>query len=127
MYQGLLFLLAVGTVALITHLIIRNKLNIEKEYIYVSANKIDKYGSIAIIVVCLIGYIWYSIIQFKAYNYSSAYLTEFILLESLILGIFRTYMQWKYNKEAKRYVLFIAGDIYGVIALLGILFVFPLT
>ena len=53
---------------------------------------------------------------------------SFLLLEGFMaLSLFRTYMQWKYNKEAKRYVLFIAGDIFGVIAILGILFVFPLA
>ncbi len=123
MFKGMLFLAVILVVSLATHILFRNKLNIEKEYIYEPVNKIDKYGGIAILVVLLIGY---GFVLFTT-DYDSTFIAQFILLEGFILSLFRTYMQWKYNKEAKRYVLLAVDDVFGVIALLGILFVFPLA
>ena len=127
MLDTIIFLFVLFVISLATHLIIRNKLNIEKQYIYESVNKIDKYGSILIVVVSLIIYTWLAVLEARAYGNVAIVSTYFLLLEGMALSLFRTYMQWKYNKEAKRYVLFIVGDIFGAIALLGILFVFPLA
>ena len=66
MFNTIIFLFVLFVISLATHLIIRNKLNIEKQYIYESVNKIDKYGSILIVVVSLIIYTWLVVLQFKA-------------------------------------------------------------
>ncbi len=128
MFKSAIFLAVICVIALITHFILRYKFDIEKEYIYESVNKIDRFGSILIVTVSLIIYIWYAVVQFKTYNSAALiFVPYFLLIYSLVLGIFRTYMQWKYKKHTKRYILWISSDVYGLIALLGMVFVFPPT
>ena len=128
MYRAILFLIALMPFGFIIERRIRKKYNIEREWGFNFVNKIDKFGTIAIYVIVPISFLIFPYItDMEIPGGGTPFMPQFIFVLYFLIAIFRTVMQWKYNKEAKRYILGLSDSIFALVGLIGITFIFPWT
>ncbi len=128
MYRAILFLIALMSFGFIIERRIRKKYNIEREWGFNFVNRIDKFGTIAIYIIVPISYLIILLKnEMRIPSGGTPFIWQFIFVLYLLLETFRTVMQWRYNKDAKRYILGIANIVFSLIALIGITFIFSWT
>ena len=108
----LLFLIFLGIYWLIS-----KKLNIETKILsrYKHVNKIHKKAEILLLIVSFV-----IIVLINPASFGS----HFVFIFLTLLSAFRAYMEWKFEKISKRYILSIFAASFFLIFFLGIEFVF---
>ena len=128
MLHAILFLIVLMPFWAIVNRQISKKYNIEREWGFNFVNKIDKFGTIAIYVVVPISFLTILYVtDIRVPGNSTPFMPQFIFVLYLLIATFRTVMQWKYNKEAKRYILGLSNIVFTLVGLIGITFIFPWT
>ncbi|WP_321141618.1 DUF4181 domain-containing protein [Bacillus gaemokensis] len=87
--------------------LLRKKLHIPRKnsFIYKPVNDLHKWGEISIFTIYLIT----SFILIVKFDYINIGYLIFAFL--VVLNVFRTVMEWKYDKESKEYVISFLGAI----------------
>lgn len=100
--------------------VLRKKLHITRKnsFIYKPVNDIHKWGEISIFTIYLIT----SFILIVNFDYINMGYLIFIFL--VVLHIFRTFMEWKYDKESKEYVISFIGFICLMISFSVVIYLF---
>ena len=106
-----IFLLLVLLVSYFFEKLLRKIANVEKRkgYIYKPVNKRHKVGQRIILILYFIGLI---INGFSSTNFEFSTL---MLIFLLVLFLHRAYMEWKYNKESREYIITFSGTVYMVV------------
>ncbi|MBO9130810.1 DUF4181 domain-containing protein [Bacillus sp. 165] len=93
--------------------LMRKKLNIPKKgYIYQPVNNIQKWGERVLLIV------------YMGLLVSGINVKYIIPAFFITFYIFRTWMEWKYDRESKEYVISIMAFIFLLLVLLVLMFLF---
>ncbi|WP_047986006.1 DUF4181 domain-containing protein [Ornithinibacillus californiensis] len=112
----LIFTITVVVIMLLLMFIVRKKLKIKTEIgLYKYINKTHKWGER---ILLLLFFITLSIAYFGFY-YVEVYL---IFIFFLAQSIFRAFMEWKYEREEKEYIISLIGAGTSVVLFIGVLF-----
>ncbi|MEY8348102.1 DUF4181 domain-containing protein [Bacillus cereus] len=100
--------------------LLRKKLHIPRKhsFIYKPVNNIQKWGEISIFIIYLIT----SFILIVNVDYENIGYLFFIFF--IALYVFRTFMEWKYDKESKEYVISFLGVICLMISFSAVIYLF---
>ena len=106
-----IFLLLVLVVSYFFEKLLRKIINVEKQkgFIYKPVNKRHKIGQRIIVSLYFIG------ILIHGFSSTDFELYKLILIFLTILFLHRAYMEWKYEKESREYIITFSGTVYMVV------------
>lgn len=94
--------------------VVRKRANIEvKGFFYKHINRQHKWGEILIILLNIL-------IYFPLIFYSDMIEGYYMIIGIIVLYGFRAFMEWKYEKETKRYIISVMTSICLLIYLIGV-------
>ena len=102
---------------------IKEEFNIETKKGYI--NKFHKWGEILLIALCTI---FFLLINSILPHYLHVHVNIVLLAGAsliIITGAFRTFMEWRFERASKQYLLTILSTVFGVILLICVSFILP--
>lgn len=110
-------LLIVIIILLIIYLVIyefvKRKYSIEDRFFYQPVNKVQRWIEVLFLTI-------YLIVRLTIANKTESYSISVFPAFALLYG-FRTFMEWKYRKDSKKYLLFLTTCIFSVVISIGFL------
>lgn len=107
MWNFIILIVIISVSFFLLEKLLRKKLHIpnKNRFIYKPVNAIHKWGEIIITIIYLIA----SFVLIATMNYIN--LGYFMFVFFIVLHMFRTFMEWKFDKESKEYVISFIGVI----------------
>jgi hypothetical protein len=115
--EFLFFLVPILLISFLGEKLLRKKFNIEKVgWLYRPVNSLQKRSEL----ILLIGFIF----TYAAFSFSNLKFTNYLIFAFFVLlNALRAYMEWKYDRTSKQFILSIWGCGIFVIIFVGLLFI----